>query len=86
MNKLVVKDDTGANVFADCHCGCDSGLRIRVDMEDVGDLYVIVSYTSADFYKNQATWFSGLKLKLQKVIWEKLLENRVKLLIQLEQL
>lgn len=26
-----------------------------------------MSYTSADFYKNQTTWFSRLKLKLQKI-------------------
>ena len=62
---MVVKDSTGRDAFADCHCGCDSGLRIRVDKEDTGDLYVVMSYTSADFYKNQTTWFS--RLKLQKI-------------------
>ena len=64
---MVVKDSSGTNAFVDCHCGCDSGLRIRVDREDDGDLYVVVNYTSADFYKDQATWFSMLKLKLQKI-------------------
>lgn len=64
---MVVKDSSGRDAFADCHCGCDSGLRIRVDKEDTVDLYVVVSYTSADFYKNQTTWFSRLKLKLQKI-------------------
>lgn len=64
---MIFKSKDGNNIYADCHCGCDSGLRIRVDKEDIRDLYVVVSYTSADFYKNQATWFSRLKLKLQKI-------------------
>lgn len=64
---MIFKSADENNIYADCHCGCDSGLRIRVDREDIGELYVVVSYTSADFYKDQATWFSRLKLKLQKI-------------------
>lgn len=64
---MVFRSEDGNNIYADCHCGCDSGLRIRVDREDIGDLYVIVSYTSGDFYKAQEPWFSRLKLKLQKI-------------------
>lgn len=65
---MVVKDSSGRNAFADCHCGCDSGLRIRVDKEDMADLYAVITYTCSCFYGNQeAGCFSRLKLKLQKI-------------------
>ena len=64
---MVVKDSSGRNAFVDCHCGCDSGLRIRVDKEDMANLYAVITYTCSHYYANQEGCFSRLKLKLQKI-------------------
>ena len=64
---MIVKDSSGRNAFVDCHCGCDSGLRIRVDKEDMANLYAVITYTCSYYYANQGGCFSRLKLKLQKI-------------------
>ena len=63
----VMKSKDESNLIVDCCCGCDEGLRIRVDKDD-SENYMIVSYTSGNFYKLQnLTMFKALALKLKKI-------------------
>lgn len=55
------------NIYVDCHCGCDEGLRIIIDEEDPYDLYFIVTLTSGNFYKEQENWRDRFKLKCKKI-------------------
>lgn len=60
----VMRSKDGNNLVVDCNCGCDDGLRIRVDKDDF-DYYFIMSYTSGSFYREQSD-------KLRYVIYRKL--------------
>lgn len=64
---MVFASNEGNDLYVDCHCGCDSGLRIRIDTLDTGEMYCVVSYTSGDFYRNQSGYVSALKVKLKKI-------------------
>ena len=52
----VLKSKDGTELLVDCHCGCDSGIRFRVDKED-DDGYWFMSYTNGKFYTEQ---FQGM--------------------------
>lgn len=55
------------HIYVDCHCGCDSGLRIRIEPFDHSDIYCFISYTSADWNTNQLSCWQVLKTKLKKI-------------------
>ena len=57
----VMRSKDGDNLVVDCKCGCDYGIRIRVDKEDE-DMYFFLSYMSGNFYSEQGD-------KLWCVIW-----------------
>ena len=59
--------DTLRHIYVDCHCGCDSGLRIRIEPFDHSDMYCFISYTSADWNTNQLSCWKVLKTKLKKI-------------------
>lgn len=61
----VMRSKDGNNLVVDCECGCDEGMRIRIDKEDE-DMYFILSYTSGNFYNEQEN------NKLRRVIYRKL--------------
>lgn len=63
----VMKSKDGKNLIVDCNCGCDEGLRIRINEFDE-DTYAILTYTSGNFYKNQKlSCWSIFKLKCKKI-------------------
>lgn len=49
----VMRSKDNKDLVVDCSCGCDNGIRIRVDKEDE-DMYFFLSYTSGNFYREQS--------------------------------
>lgn len=64
----VMKSKDGNNLFIDCNCGCDDGLRFRVDKMDY-DYYFIASYTNGNFYREQENKILKIIVKKLKKIW-----------------
>ena len=63
----IMKSKDGKNLIVDCNCGCDEGLRIRINEFDE-DTYAILTYTSGNFYKDQKlSCWSIFKLKCKKI-------------------
>lgn len=63
----IMKSKDGKNLIVDCNCGCDEGLRIRINEFDE-DTYAILTYTSGNFYKDQKlSCWSIFKLKCRKI-------------------
>ena len=57
----------GSEAYLDCNCGCDSGIRFRVDKSD-HDYYCIMSCTNGAFYREQNdTIFRVIGRKLKKI-------------------
>ena len=62
----VMKSKDGNNLIVDCSCGCDEGLRIRMDKFD-DETYSILTYTNGNFYRDQnEKFFRTLGKKAQK--------------------
>lgn len=40
----VMRSKDGSNLVVDCSCGCDNGIRIRVDKEDEDMYFFLVIY------------------------------------------
>ena len=49
----VLKSKDGTELLVDCNCGCDNGMRFRIDKDDI-DYYCFASYTNGKFYTEQA--------------------------------
>lgn len=64
----VMRSKDGNNLVVDCKCGCDNGIRIRVDKEDE-DMYFFLSYTSGNFYSEQGDKLWGVIYRKLKKIW-----------------
>ena len=63
----VMKSKDGNNLVVDCSCGCDEGIRIRVDKSD-DENYSILTYTNGNFYRDQnEKFFRTLGKKLKKI-------------------
>ena len=63
----IMKSKDGKNLIVYCNCGCDEGLRIRINEFDE-DTYAILTYTSGNFYKDQKlSCWSIFKLKCRKI-------------------
>ena len=70
----IMRSKDGKNLIVDCDCGCDEGLRIRIN-EFHEDSYAILSYVSGNFYKDQdLSFWQVFKLKCKK-IW-RILRNK----------
>jgi hypothetical protein len=63
----VLKNTDGTEMLVDCNCGCDNGIRFRIDKEDF-DYYCFMSYTNGKFYAEQGetAWHIFCK-KLKKI-------------------
>ena len=66
MANLKTKDNS--ELTALCKCGCDEGIRIKIDTE-FGD-YAYMTYLSGNFYKEQNGFFKKLK-KIWNIIRNK---------------
>ena len=58
----VLKNKKGDELLLDCRCGCDNGIRIRID-KDFGTEYCFVTYTNGRFYAEQGDTFWGVLTK-----------------------
>lgn len=64
----VLKSKDGKELLVDCNCGCNDGVRLRIDNEDF-DFYCFMSYTNGNFYKEQDERFFRIICKKLKKIW-----------------
>lgn len=63
-----LKNKDGTEFLIDCCCGCDDGIRFRIDKEDF-DYYCFMSYTNGNFYSEQNETVWGVLSKKLKKIW-----------------
>lgn len=70
MAVMISKDRK--EMMVDCSCGCDQGMRFRVEKEEFSEnlsTYCFVSYTSGNWSRDQGeTWWKILKKKLKKIV------------------
>lgn len=63
-----LKNKNGTEMFIDCNCGCDNGIRFRIDVDD-WDYYCFMTYTNGNFYKEQNDKLWRVFCKKFKKIW-----------------
>ena len=63
----VFKTKDNSEMVVMCKCGCDEGLRVKID-EEFGD-YAYLTYVSGNWYAEQEGVFRRFIEKLKK-IWE----------------
>ena len=59
----VFKNKNGIELYIDCLCGCDQGIRFKINKDD-WDYYTFMTYTNGKFYAEQS---DGLRKKLRKI-------------------
>lgn len=64
----VLKNKDGKELHIDCYCGCDHGIRFRVDKEDC-NYYCFMTYTNGNFYSEQDETIWRVFCKKLKKIW-----------------
>ena len=63
----VLKNKEGNELLLDCNCGCDNGIRFRIDKDD-HEWYCCMSYTNGNWYRDSCqTFFHVLRKKLRKI-------------------
>lgn len=63
----VLKNKDNTELYIDCNCGCNDGVRIRVCKDDL-DYYCFLAYTNGNFYTEQGeTVLRVLRKKLEKI-------------------
>lgn len=63
----VMRSKDGKDLLIDCCCGCDDGIRFRVDTMCF-DYYCFMSYTNGNFYRDQNdSWLKTMRNKLKKI-------------------
>ena len=63
----VMRSKSGKELMVDCGCGCNDGVKIKVNTED-SDMYFLVTYTNGNFYRDQNENILGvIKKKLKKI-------------------
>lgn len=64
----VLRNLDGTEMLVDCHCGCDEGIRFRIDKDDM-DYYCFMSYTNGNFYREQGETLLGVIGKKLRKVW-----------------
>lgn len=64
----VMKNFDGNEIYIDCYCGCNDGIRFRIDKTDP-DLYCFTTYTNGNFYREQSDSIFRVIRKKMKKIW-----------------
>ena len=59
----VFQSKDGDGLYLDCSCGCGEGLKVEVRRD--ADMYVLLSYTSGNFYRAQEE--SGWRIFCKKI-------------------
>lgn len=63
----VLKNKDCTELYIDCCCGCNEGIRFKVDKNDF-DYYCFMTYTNGNFYREQGdTLWYVLRKKLEKI-------------------
>lgn len=66
----VLKNKDCTELYVDCCCGCDDGIRFKVDrFADDLDYYCFMTYTNGNFYREQEDGVFGAIYKKLKKIW-----------------
>ena len=65
----VLKNKNGKELYVDCCCGCDSGIRFKIDKDDDLDYYFVMTYTNGNFYEEQSDTIWGVLYGKFKKIW-----------------
>jgi hypothetical protein len=64
----ILRSKDGEELILDCNCGCDEGMRMRVNKWNDDNMFFIVTYTSGHFaYLQDDNVFSVIKKKLKKI-------------------
>ena len=66
MAVLVGNDNK--DILIDCMCGCDSGIRFKIDIDDC-DCYCWMTYTNGQFYTEQDKSVRMVVMDKLKKIW-----------------
>lgn len=64
----VFKNNDGTELYVDCCCKCNDGIRIRIDKDAFG-YYSYISYTNGTFYTDQGDTILKVIRKKLKKIW-----------------
>lgn len=64
---VLCSKDGKKHLYIDCYCGCDSGLRIRVDTLEHSDIYCFLSCTNSSWHTEQIGCWKALTTKLRKI-------------------
>lgn len=66
----VLKSKDGTELLVDCCCGCNEGIRLRIDKFDEDlDYYCFMYYTNGQFYREQDDKMWIVFCKKLKKIW-----------------
>ena len=64
----VFKNKGGTDLFIDCMCGCDQGIRFKIDKDDL-DYYCFMTYTNGSYYSERRETFWRVFYRKLKKIW-----------------
>ena len=64
----VLKNKDNTELYIDCNCGCNDGIRIRVHKDDF-DYYCFWTYTNGNFYTEQCETVWRIFRKKFEKIW-----------------
>ena len=64
----VLKNKEGTDIFVDCYCCCDEGIRFRINKDSFG-CYCFITYTNGHFYREQCDGVLNTLHKKLKKIW-----------------
>ena len=63
-----LKNKDGTELYIDCNCGCNEGIRFKVFKDNFG-YYCFMSYTNGSFYVEQGNTVWGALCKKLEKIW-----------------
>lgn len=62
----VMRSKDGNELYVDCYCACNSGIRIRVEKDEYG-FYYYLSYTNGNWYRDQNSAWRTFCNKMKKI-------------------
>lgn len=64
----VFKNKGGTDLFIDCNCGCDQGIRFKIDKDDL-EYYCFMTYTNGSYYREYGETLWRVFCRKLKKIW-----------------
>ena len=66
----VLKNKDGTELYIDCNCGCDDGIRFKFDkFSDDLDYYCVMTYTNGNYYRGYSETMLRVFCEKLKKIW-----------------